>query len=331
MEKYTIAKFEPYGREPVLRRLKSGELVCLFLSGGPIEPHNDNKVYIAKSLDNGKTWSEPQILFSHNKRACWATELFTEGEKDTIFVHTYNAECWYRELQTFVSYCSEDGIWSEPISVKGTINGCSIRQGIKMSNGEYLFPLYWQEVASGFDFLSDKDFDCNKYPFVSGVGISSDNGKSFYRYGEIFSDCAVWEPNAVEVENGHIIMYCRVSKGALLISESFDYGRTWSKGRLSNIPNPDSKVTAIKVNGWILLINNFTVYKGNGFLDRNNLCIYKSKDGLNFEKCLSLENEEEPAFYPHAYVDFKEGVLYVAYENAKVHTLKKFTFKELGI
>lgn len=350
MEKYLIAKYDTFAREPVIRKTKNGTLICLSLSGGEGEPENDNVVFITKSHDNGRTWSKPEKLFSHNGRGCWCTELFCDGLRDFAIVHTYNATTWYTELQTFRSFCDEAGEnWSEPVSMRGITN-CSVRQGITLSNGEILFPLYWQETLSGFGFFfkqgenrhtpeyisaaggfnpaSEKGqvYHAPKYIFVSGVAISSDHGETFNRYGCIDSDVSLWEPNAVEVENGHILLYCRSNKGYLYMSESFDYGRSWSPVSLSDIPNPDTKMTVLKENGWILMINNFVSSGG-----RKNLCIYKSTDGKRFEKVVNVEEKDEVFFYPHAFADKSERMLYLAYENAQVHWLKKYTFEELGI
>ena len=92
MEKHRIYTFGrpdtqgQFAREPVLRRMADGSLVCLFLTGGPTEPHNDNHVVISRSLDDGCTWSVPEPLFSHRGRAVWATELFVPPEGDPFAV-----------------------------------------------------------------------------------------------------------------------------------------------------------------------------------------------------------------------------------------------------
>lgn len=327
MEKYTITYFETHGREPILRRMKDGTLICTFLTGGSIEPHNDNVVAISRSGDDGVTWSEPETLFSHRSRGCWCTEVFTECEEPFAVVHTYHAPAQYRELQTFRSFCDGSGkSWSEPVSFHGSINGCSVRQGIRLSNGDILFPVYWQEVHSAFDWPDrEKGWDLQSWPFISGVAISCDDGKSFTRYGDIRAEVSLWEPNAVEAEDGHIILYCRAGAPELMISESFDYGRTWSAPVPSGIPNPDTKVTVLKVRGQILMINNFDREH------RTNLCISKSTDGKSFEKICSVDDESKRRFYPHAIADDEKEKLYVAYENGKKHWLKVFTYEELGL
>ena len=43
MEKHTIWNFgRQFAREPILRPMADGSLICLFLTGGPTEPHNEN-------------------------------------------------------------------------------------------------------------------------------------------------------------------------------------------------------------------------------------------------------------------------------------------------
>ena len=151
MEKYKICQFTPYGREPVLRRMKDGSLICLFLTGGPKEPDNDNVVKCVRSEDDGKTWSTPEIVFAHNDRACWATEIFAECEKPFAIVQTYYAPSVYGEIQSYRSYISDDGkTFSAPVSLPCPAKSVSVRQGIVLSNGDILFPVYWQEDRVGY-------------------------------------------------------------------------------------------------------------------------------------------------------------------------------------
>ena len=332
MDRYKIAEFSPYAREPVLRRMKDGSLVCLFLTGGPKEPDNDNVVKIVRSEDDGKTWSQPEVLFSHHNRACWATEIFTDCDKPFAIVQTYYAPSAYGEIQTYLSYPSIDGkTWSQPVSLPSAIKSCSVRQGIKLSNGDILFPVYWQEERVGFDWAKDKNLENEgKALFTSGVIISSDGGENYYGYGRIAVENAhLWEPNVVELENGHLIMYMRHSgdnSGYLYRSESFDFGKTWSKPLQTNIENADTKVTVIKIRNKIFMINNFTTSKV-----RTNLAIAVSDDGVNFKQIINVEPVDEKWFYPHAYVDYASETLYLAYEDSKQHYLKKYPFSSLGL
>ena len=104
MERYEIARFDTWGREPVIAKMKNGTIVCVSISGGPTEPHNENVVLYTKSYDDGEHWTRPEILFRHDHRGVWATEIFTEGERPFMAVHTYDGECPYKNLRTFISY-----------------------------------------------------------------------------------------------------------------------------------------------------------------------------------------------------------------------------------
>ncbi len=333
MEKYLIASFETYAREPILRRMNDGSLICFFLTGGNDEPKNDNVVAVCRSFDDGKTWSEPETLFSHSLRGVWCTEIFNENAKfPTAFVHTYcGSDCHYRELETFCSYSFDYGkTWSEPTSVIGAINGCSIRQCIVLSNGDVLAPLYWQETMKNFNFGENYsnmyETKTLSWVFRCGVGILPKGEQVWQRHGRIAAEnLNLWEPNAVELEDGHIIMYIRTNKGVLYYSESFDYGRAWTQPLPTKIVHSDTKVTCLKINGKVIMINN-AVESG-----RTHLEISSSENGFDFEHICYVDEPENRFFYPHAFADDKQQTLYVAYENMKEHWLKKFTYEELGL
>ena len=329
MEKKLVCDFkESYGREPIIRKTKNGTLICVCLSGGNWDPENENVVEIMKSYDNGKTWSKPEILFSHHSRGVWASEMFVDDEKVVLFIQTYNAECYYRELQSFYSISKDDGTtWSEPKSLPSGLNGVSIRQGIIMSNGNYLFPLYYGEVVTDFEWKNVKDWHENLL-FCCGVAITEDKGQTFQRYGYIKSKKCLWEPNCIELEKGHIVMYMRNNNAPYLgISHSYDFGKTWSEFEQTDIPNANTKVTLLKANNLILIINNFN--NAVGFKNRNHLQIWVSKDGKEWYKKIKLEEDSECFYYPHAFFDEKEQMLYVVYENAKQFWLKKIPFEEI--
>ncbi len=359
MERYLIADFsqmenieKKYGREPVIAVMPDGTLVCIMITGGPTEPHNDNVVVICRSYDGGVNWTKPEILFSHEDRGVWATEIYMGYDRPMMVVHTYNADCPYKELQTFVSYTSDNGkTWDKPEMIAPYANGMSLRAGIKMSNGETLFPVYHTLFNDGFKKfpkLGEKGF-WKGAQHICGVIVSSDNGKSYTPYGDFRIDSDflnkkavddsknigtavdLWEPACVEAEDGHIVMYMRDSSYAYInCAESFDYGRTWEHKGSIDIPNANTKITLVKVNGKILLISN--VYSSFKFDERKNLQIQVSEDGCRTWKFLChIDDKDKAYFYPHSAVDYKNKILYVSYEDAVKHYINKYTFEELGL
>ena len=77
--------------EKWIQRMPDGSIVCLTLTGGPTEPHKTNVVGVVRSEDDGKSWSRHTTLFQHSERACWAPEMYVEGDVVCALVHTYNS------------------------------------------------------------------------------------------------------------------------------------------------------------------------------------------------------------------------------------------------
>ncbi len=324
-----------YAREPVLRRMPDGSLVCLFLAGGPREPDNENVVMVTRSYDDGDSWDAPSTLFEHSRRGVWATELFTGGDLPFIVLCTYNAENHYRELQTFRSFTYDSGrTWTEPASFPCGLNGVSLRQGIVLESGAWVFPLYWQETDYDFDWTRNTQAEhggAERFPFRTGVAISWDRGETFSRHGVLRGERGLWEPNCVEAEPDHLLMFMRDKASAFLVrSDSFDGGLSWSEPVTTGIANPNTKVTLLKVGRDILLINNFG--EGRGMEKRTRLEIRISRDGGRmFGEPFPLEAPDARFFYPHAFADDARQTLYVAYENMYLHRLARIPYGELGL
>lgn len=152
------------------------------------------------------------------------------------------------------------------------------------------------------------------YDFKSGYGREPIIRKT--KNGTLLCICLSggnWEP-----ENANVIK----------IQKSFDDGKTWTEFKQTDIPNPNTKVTLVKANDLILLINNFN--NTMGFKNRTHLQIWISKDGENFYKQIKLEEDNNRFFYPHAFFDDEKQILYVAYENSKQFWLKKIPFKDIS-
>lgn len=323
-----------YGREPVLARMKNGTILCFFLSGGATEPHNKNVVICKKSYDDGKTFTDAEVLFSHPYNGLWATELFVTEEKATLVVSMYTGDCPFKMLQTFLSDSFDNGeSWSAPRMADPSMATASIRRGITLSNGEILFPIYYTVAPDCFVWEREK---AGKPGFWNGthhecaVAVSSDGGNTFSRFGRLTMDGhSLWENNCVEVSPGHIVMLMRAdapTTGFLGISESFDYGRTWTDARLSSIPNPGSKVTAFMLGDALLLINNFDP------ADRRRLELRLTHDlGKTWDLTLPMDDPEKIFCYPHAFADSRNRTLYVAYEDYARHYLNRISYDELGL
>jgi len=350
MEKYLIADFSvrenpdmglceffkdndnrTFGREPVLAQMPDGSFVCTFLTGGRTEPHNKNVVLIKKSVDGGKTWSDAKVLFKHSFQGLWATEIYTGFDKPMMVITMYNADYPAKAFQTFVSYTEDNGdTWSYPVSSDPMLQAVSVRAGFRMSNGETLFPLYYQVSHQKFDWDVSNYYKAGWWDGVHSecsVAVTAD-GCDFERFGKIrLGEAALWEPACAELEDGHIVMFIRWSgAGVLGRADSFDFGRTWTAPTKTDIPNEGSKMYTFSRNGKLVLITNFDS------AERKHLEIRVSSDGgKTWEKIIPLEAPDAFFCYPHAVADDKNRLLYIAYENYKQHYLAAVSFDELGL
>lgn len=322
-ENYKILNAEAewgYAREPVIAPMPDGSLICTFLSGGQGEPDNKNVTLVVRSYDEGKTWTNPSVLFYHRSRGAYTTEIFTSGSRPILFVHTYDGNSRYREICTFMSTTNDCGKnWSSPVSLPGPSAHVNTRQGIVLSNGLWLFPVYWQEVANKWDWeQTDASNDINmNWPSCCGVLISKDKGCSFQNYGYIKSDMyPLMENTCVELGDGHIVMLMRADKHKFLFrSDSYDYGHTWTQAKPCNIPSASSKVELKSYKDKILLIHN--ACQTDMFDKRIDLSIWVSGDGMKtWVKKITLVKDHVVMFYPHVIID-PSGLMYIACENSK--------------
>lgn len=197
-----------YIREPVLRRMPDGALYCTFLTGGPMEPHDENVVVATRSEDDGATWSPLEILFEHPTRAAWATELFVDAGLPRLFIHTYDCASDKCELRAFQSISRDSGrTWSEPQSLPGGVANLSVRQGIVLNSGTWLFPVYWQEQIGAWAWKkTGPGIDVTKipaeWPFRCGVLRTTTEGAHYALHGYLCAPGKLWEPNVIPTADG---------------------------------------------------------------------------------------------------------------------------------
>ncbi len=329
-----------YAREPTPRRMPDGSIVSLVYTGGTKEPHPDNIATFIRSEDDGKTWTRPQLLWKHPLRCTWGTELFTEGERPFAVFQTFCYETIYTELRAFMTFTDDCGkSWTPPVSVPGVPANFSVRQGKVLSDGSWLFPVYWVENRN--------EWTHNYDPFVSGVIRSTDGGKSFSLHGAVSTPGHAWEPEVVELEPGHLKMWVRYEHdaGVLWESESRDYGRTWTPARPSDIPNPGTKFVIYKINGRHVLVNNVCTPDRR---ERDVLELWVSSDNCRtWGKKLPLARlfKEKPntwdgfwdggdampqVAYPHGFADDKEQKLYLAIDAVRKFYFLAVPYSDLG-
>jgi predicted neuraminidase len=317
--------------------MPNGDLFCLVYSGGGREPAPNNVVLGVRSSDDGATWSKPDLLWNLPDRATWGSELFTGGDVPFAVFQTFIYETHYCELRAFMSHTHDSGqTWSTPVSIPGVPSNFSVRQGKVLSDGSWIFPVYWCEVKGNWDHRMNMDSnalnDRRDWRFVSGVIRSVDKGNSFSLHGSMSADFNLWEPEVVETEPGHLILFIRPCESHFLWrADSTDYGQTWSDPICTEIPTSGSKIVTFKINERILLINN----TDSELWQRRYLDCWISDDGAaSWSKRIRLAEIPDncPArqvAYPHGFCDEQQEILYLAVDTINEFELLKIPCSDI--
>ncbi|MVM42239.1 hypothetical protein GO730_38720 [Spirosoma sp. HMF3257] len=329
-----------WAREPILRRMPDGTLFCLHYTGGAWEPADSNYVAASRSTDDGASWSRPEIILRHPRQAVCPTELFVVGTDAYISPFTFYTDSWYTHMKSFTSASQNAGkTWSEPISLPGTVSSFMLKRGFVLSNGEWFFPISCQEQVDGFtETFSRTTLTQGKHwPFCVSSLICKPGWKDIMPFGYHKRDDlgVLWEPNAIEVSDGHIVMLMRASgTGVLYRTESSDYGRTWTRVVPSDIPNGNSKIMMLKIGKQVILV-------GNQCKDRSELSLWVSDDGCKtWKKKIRLaqivdlavvgkiEHNAPMICYPDGFTDDRQKLLYLAMEDGIRHYLLKIPYSD---
>lgn len=333
----------PFGREPQLARMPDGSLFCAIFSGGKQEPSPENCVIAVRSYDDGRTWTKPERIIGDPKFACWATELFTFGAEPELVFQTYYATRTYAELRPFRVKLGKDGKGPfDGVSFHGVPPNFSVRQGKVLSDGTWIFPVYWLEntgrwtASLGYPEKGGVDWsnwDWKKWHYCSGVIRSTDSGKTWSVHGVVGDGATrnVWEPCVIELEPGHVRMWLRAG-GGLWFSDSRDYGLTWTKVEKSDIPNPDTKPMVLRHRNDIILVNNVT---GKGFNDRRRLELWVSHDfcrtWMKYVAAEKADGGEAFLCYPSGFLDDAKSILYLAVDSCSRHYMTKIPYAIIGL
>jgi hypothetical protein len=337
-------------REPLLMRLPDGSLFCEIYTGGRGDGHQGNIVAAVRSDDDGKTWSELEVIKSIKDTGCWASSVFVDDNTAYIF--------WYildrpRNLMTndnarILATGSDGRTFEREWQLQGNWdpNQClDIRRGMRLRNGKILLPAAWKETAPqsmqkqlidpdktlarrwgnfGGTTLLDKICCC-------GVVVPNEDFTEFTRYGRIhhltpdgdIPSVPFFENQIAELSDGTLVMLIRADMtNRLWRSESDDRGRTWTDPVKTDIPNPGSKPLIINLpDKRIVLFHNpnekdYNDVKANIHKYRTPLEMWVSDNDMktwNYKQ--TLVEAPKLAQYPDGFYDPGKGCIFLVWED----------------
>ncbi len=297
--------------DTTLRAMPDGTWVMVMLGGGDREPLPANRIFLTRSVDQGRTWTDMQpinfgVKAKDADRALVPTELMVHEDRCTIFFATHDGH--FGDWKTWMSHSSDScRTWGPLEPAPGPLaDRTFIRNKIVTRDGRLVLP---------FQHYVDSPGPRNPR---NGVMISKDGGKSWSIHGWIRlsnnDNYRGWaESNVVELADGTLSMLIRADRlgGVLYRADSHDGGKNWSRATKTEIPNPGSKATLYGLGGDTVAILHNPNPK-----QRNPLSLWISFDGMrSWPYRRDLVTWPGRLNYPDGYVDRKRGDLNFAFDD----------------
>lgn len=296
--------------DTMVREMPDGSWVMVMLGGGDREPDPANDIFISRSTNEGRSWS-PLEKISVGVKEQDPTRSLVPTE---LVVH--RSECWLYfanhrgRFTDWTTWCvrSKDSCrtWSKPEPIPDQIHRSTfVRNSFVRRNGELV--IAYQHYLSPDGPINPRN----------GIMVSKNHGRTFELFGDIrISDdnhySGFAENTVVELPGNRMVMLIRADKlgGVLFRSDSSDGGRTWTKARPTDIPNPGSKATLYSLGGEAVAL----LHNPNPKV-RNPLSLWISFDGMKtWPYRRDLATTPGRLNYPDGFVSRDRKYLHLAYD-----------------
>jgi predicted neuraminidase len=227
--------------DQALRILPDGTFVVLLVTGGVGEPDIANHIVLSRSVDEGRTWSDTEVVLRFDDRACLLTEVYLHDSVMRVYVSTHSGK--FEDWRVYTIESGDGGqSWSDPEPFEPLPRRTFIRNRYIMASGRWVLPFQTYDDQALDDPAASPMRDGSKERAYNGTLFSDDEGCSWQESNRIGPISGWAENNVVELTDGRLAMLIRADKtGHLLRSDSSDGGTVWSDPVPADIPNPGSK------------------------------------------------------------------------------------------
>ena len=293
---------------PGLERSARGRLFISWFTGGPKEPAPENTVVLAYSDDEGRTFTEPQALaVPSDGSRCFDPTLWIDPRGRLWYI--FNRGNKTSAVHDVHARICDDPDANPPVFGEEFRVGYDAPYAFRMnkitvlSTGEWIMPVTLAQEPIHAWFAGSKQ--------LQGVGISTDEGKSWTLHGAVQAPEWALECMITELRDGRLWMLIRTGGGVLWESFSTDKGRTWSEGQATTIASPGSRFFIRRLSSGNLLLVNHYKFKG-----RSHLTARISQDeGATWNEGLLLD-ERSNVSYPDG-VEDHNGLIWITYDRER--------------
>lgn len=306
--------------------LANGDLYLAYY-GGSGEYGEDTWVRGARLVKGTKQWTSPEIIAdtpfrSDGNPVIWQAP---DGLVWLFYVVRYG-ETWSNSRIKFKVSHDNARTWSDSDMLTWE-EGTMVRgRPIALNNGDYLLGVY-HETGNDREEVA---------PDTTSFFLRKKKGENQWTpTNHVHSRLGNLQPSMVQITDDYLVAYSRrgggygpLPDGFLVRSESRDGGYTWSEGKDSQFPNPNSAADFIKLaNGHLLL-----VYNDNNQGERMPLTIAISTDNdLSYPHRRNIvDKPDDTAAYPVA-IQTSDGKIHVIYTSERRTVINHAVFEESAI
>ncbi len=263
--------------------------------GGTEEKAPDVCIYT--SLNQNGKWSKPVMaadgIHEGKQYPCWNPVLFKRDNGDVILYYKVGPDP--RTWWGLYKISKDNGkTWSSATRIPDGLLGPIKNKPVRLPDGKILYPTSFETAEKWNSYMETSDQDLKNW---QRINIDNKNYQTI-------------QPTILSYKKGMLQLLFRSKNKTIIESWSKDNGQTWSALAPTSLPNNNSGLDAVTLtNGdQALIFNPIT----NG---RNKLGIAISKDGINWEAAVLLENDSNRKgeySYP-AIIQAKDGLIHVTY------------------
>ncbi|MGQ9916326.1 MAG: sialidase family protein [Bryobacteraceae bacterium] len=311
----------PYKHPASICALDNGGLLLAYY-GGEGEYAQSTAVFLSRLAPGARRWTRPVAVardrfHSVGNGVCWQDPT---GRVWLFYVIRFGPTWSTSRIAAKVSD-DRGRSWSDP-GLLSQEEGWMVRgKPIVLQSGRWLLPVY-HEVGGGREHVE---------PETSSFFLIRDPGSEEWRpSGRIRSANGNLQPSPVELSPGHLLAFCQrgggygpAERGFIVAAESRDGGLTWSEGRDTDLPNPNSAVELVRLrSARLLLVYNPSMNR------RTPLTAALSEDGgKTWPWKKNLAEGDDSFAYPSA-AQTADGRIHVVYTSGGRKVIRRAVFLE---
>lgn len=315
-----------YKHPPCITELDNGDLYVVYY-GGEGEYAGDTAVYGSRLARGSDTWTRPQIIADTPGRSEGNAVIWQAPDQLVwLFYITNYGPTWSTSRIKYKLSRDRAQTWTDSDVLAFELGSMVRGRPITLNDGDYLLGVYHE---TGEDQERTAADTCSYFLRYNP------QTKAWTESSRIFSPRGNLQPAPAQISDEYLVAYCRPGgdfepnpNRFVIRSESRDGGLTWSKGKDTPFPNPNSAVDFLKLaNGHLML-----VYNDTNVGDRMPLTVAISTDNdETYPHRRHIVNVPgDTAAYPVA-IQTRDGKIHVVYTSQEREVVNRAVFDESAI